>query len=59
MVVDKIEKQVLLRCDVIIERTRLQPDTSGKLAQAHCLKAMFMDEIKPRLVDGGEGLHAR
>ena len=58
VIVDEVEEQVLLRLDVVIEGAGLQAHTGCELAQAHGLKAMFMDKVQTRFPDGRERLLA-
>ena len=47
----QVEQQFLLGADVVVERSRLDPDLGGELAQAHGRIAVLEDQAQPRLAD--------
>ena len=51
VVLHQVEQQFLLGADVIVERSRLNPDLGCELAQAHGCIAVFEDEAQPRSSD--------
>ena len=51
MLAHQIEKQLLLGADVIVERSRLDADLGGELAQAHGFVPVLEDQAQSGLAD--------
>ena len=59
MLADEIDQQLLLGCNMVVERSGLNADLTGEMAQAHGFVAVLEDQSEPGLADRLERLRAR